>query len=230
MNPPDRTERPLRVRDPSSQRDIPEPLPIRTYRRRRATVIVGVLLLVVAFVIAVRACGGSEEPSRSPTTSTTQVSARSTTATLLTLDTQFSNLSQLVSATGLDDVLAGKGPITMLAPSDLAFPTDGPRSLEGLLADPDAAKALLSDQILEGSYTTNDLVELDGKTVRTVGGHDLEVHVVDGRPTVAGVAIAKSDIVTANGMLQVVNELPAEQSTGGNSSNDQDGSREPGSD
>ncbi|MGA2698825.1 MAG: fasciclin domain-containing protein, partial [Methanoregula sp.] len=59
-----------------------------------------------------------------------------TIAGTLAADGRFSLMAEAVRATGLDSVLAGKGPYTVCAPTDDAFRQLPEETLAALMADP----------------------------------------------------------------------------------------------
>ena len=57
----------------------------------------------------------------------------------------------MVSA-GLAETLSGKGPYTVFAPTDKAFPKVPPETLEALGNDPDALRRVLLYHVADGRY------------------------------------------------------------------------------
>lgn len=91
-------------------------------------------------------------------------------------------LAQLVKAAGMERVLAGKEPYTLLAPTDAALDKLPPGSLDGLGQPQRKAEltALLRGHILPGTILSADLTRAvesgDGKaTVATMAGEPLTI-------------------------------------------------------
>src|SRR5580765_6581383 len=56
----------------------------------------------------------------------------------------FTTLATALEAAGLVDTLKGPGPFTVFAPTDAAFAKLPPGTIDSLLADPDALRAVLT--------------------------------------------------------------------------------------
>ena len=113
----------------------------------------------------------------------------------------FATLLSAVKAAGLDETLSGKGPFTVLAPSDAAFAKLPKETIEGLLGDPEALKGVLTYHVITGELSAADLLEQGEAT--TVNG---------AKVTVAQLDVAKADIKASNGVIHVLNAVlvPAE--------------------
>jgi uncharacterized surface protein with fasciclin (FAS1) repeats len=113
----------------------------------------------------------------------------------------FATLLSAVKAAGLYDTLSGKGPFTVLAPSDAAFGKLPKEQLEDLLGDPEALKDVLTYHVIAGELSAAELLEQGEAT--TVNG---------AKVTVAQLDVAKADIKTSNGVIHVLNAvlIPAE--------------------
>jgi uncharacterized surface protein with fasciclin (FAS1) repeats len=85
-------------------------------------------------------------------------------------------LEKALDDTGLRKQLAGKGPLTLFAPSNAAFKMLGRKRSAALVADPKELKIVLLNHIVKGKYTTGDLGKLPhlGK-LKTLGGGELVV-------------------------------------------------------
>ena len=113
----------------------------------------------------------------------------------------FATLLSAVKAAGLDDTLSGKGPFTVLAPSDAAFGKLPKEQMEDLLGDPEALKDVLTYHVIAGELSAADLLEQGEAT--TVNG---------AKVTVAQLDVATADIKASNGVIHVLNAVlvPAE--------------------
>ena len=72
-----------------------------------------------------------------------QKEPRSSIAELVVASPELSTLLAAVQAAGLVDTLAGPGPFTVFAPTNLAFSKIPPETLSGLLEDKDALTSVL---------------------------------------------------------------------------------------
>jgi len=110
-------------------------------------------------------------------------------------------LKKSVHATGLDQVLSGKGPFTVFAPTDIAFGKLDKGILDNLLKPENKTKLtdLLNHHVVDGKINFKDLK--DGEKLKTVNGKDLLVHVKDGHATVNGSVILNHDVQATNGVI-----------------------------
>jgi len=176
------------------------------------------LAAVVAVVIALSAgaCSGDGSTTTTtakkstttakaaPTTAKAPVSKDFTIANLLTRDAQYATFEKVVKTAGANGELKGKGPVTLLAPSEAAFEALGAAETERLTSDKAAAAAFVDQQLLKGRLTYGDLIGKNGKTVTTVGGDKLTVVTEGTAVSVGGAPITKNDITASNGTIHVV--------------------------
>ena len=113
----------------------------------------------------------------------------------------FNTLVKAVQAAGLVDTLKGDGPFTVFAPTDAAFAKLPAGTLESLLADPDKLAQVLKYHVVPG--------KLDASAVTSM----TQLSTVQGSPLAVGdIAIAKTDIMTSNGIIHVIDEVLIPQS------------------
>ena len=123
----------------------------------------------------------------------------------------FQTLVTAVQAAGLVDTLKGDGPFTVFAPTDAAFAALPAGTLESLLADPEALRAVLTYHVLPRELSSSDLEgrrkakTVQGQRVRFEGGHGLKVD---------GANVITADILAGNGVIHVIDAvlLPAQRS------------------
>ena len=110
-------------------------------------------------------------------------------------------LKKSVHASGLDQVLSGKGPYTVFAPTDMAFAKLDKSVLENLLKPENKTKLtdLLNHHVVEGKINFKDLK--DGEKLKTVNGKQLVVHIKDGHTTIDGAIIQSHDVLATNGII-----------------------------
>ena len=132
----------------------------------------------------------------------------------LSLNEGFSTLTTALQETGLDATLQGAGTFTLFAPTDAAFAALPEGRRNALLGNPNALKAFLNELIVPERLTAGDLLERG--RVETAAGSDLGISAgSDGTLSVDGVAVVGADvgvnggIQVGNGVIQVIDELPA---------------------
>jgi len=120
---------------------------------------------------------------------------------LVNVEKNMTTLKKSVHASGLDQVLSGKGPYTVFAPTDIAFAKLDKGILDNLLKPENKTKLtdLLNHHVVEGKINFKDLK--DGEKLKTVNGKQLVVHVKDGHTTVDGAVIQSHDVVATNGII-----------------------------
>ena len=120
---------------------------------------------------------------------------------LVNVEKNMTTLKKSVHASGLDQVLSGKGPYTVFAPTDIAFAKLDNGILDNLLKPENKTKLtdLLNHHVVEGKINFKDLK--DGEKLKTVDGKQLVVHVKDGHTTVDGAIIRSHDVQATNGII-----------------------------
>jgi uncharacterized surface protein with fasciclin (FAS1) repeats len=120
----------------------------------------------------------------------------------------FKTLAAALGAADLVDTLKGKGPFTVLAPSDEAFAKLPKGTVEDLLKpeNKEKLKAILLLHVVPGSVMAADVVKL--KEAKTAGGTVIKI-TVDGDVVKVGTAkgmskVVKTDIKTDNGVIHVI--------------------------
>ena len=118
---------------------------------------------------------------------------------------QFKTLVTAVKAAGLVDTLKGEEPFTVFAPTDEAFAKIPKDKLEALLKDKKALNAVLTYHVVSGKVMAADVVKLD--SAKTVQGKSLAIVAKDGKVTINGVNVVKTDIVCKNGVIHVIDAV-----------------------
>ena len=118
---------------------------------------------------------------------------------------QFKTLVTAVKAAGLVETLRGEGPFTVFAPTDEAFKKVPKDTLDALLKDKKALTSVLTYHVVPGKVMAADVVKLD--SARTVQGKPLEIVTKDGKVTVNGANVIKTDIVCKNGVIHVIDAV-----------------------
>jgi uncharacterized surface protein with fasciclin (FAS1) repeats len=115
----------------------------------------------------------------------------------------FKTLAAALEQAGLVATLKGPGPFTVFAPTDAAFAKLPKADLDALLADKTKLTAVLTYHVVPGKVMAKDVKP--GK-VKTVQGGDLTVSTAGG-VTVDNARVIKTDIVTDNGVIHVIDTV-----------------------
>jgi transforming growth factor-beta-induced protein len=123
----------------------------------------------------------------------------------------FKTLAAALTAGDLIQTLKGKGPFTVFAPTDEAFAKLPAATLADLLKPENKAKlvSILTYHVVSGKVMAADVVKL--KSAKTVNGQSVTISVMDGKVMVDKAHVVKTDIVTSNGVIHVIDTvlLPA---------------------
>jgi len=128
------------------------------------------LSVVASVLLAVAACGGSDKPSTTPTSSSEPAASADIVDTAVAAGS-FQTLVAAVEAAGLVDTLKGDGPFTVFAPTDEAFAKLPPGTVEALLADKEKLIAVLTYHVVAGKVTSDQVVGMT--SAATVQGAEL---------------------------------------------------------
>ena len=124
----------------------------------------------------------------------------------------FNTLVAAIKAAGLVETLSGKGPFTILAPTDEAFAKLPPGTLEMLLKPENKQQLvdILSYHVVPGVAAYSDAVAKMTE-VPTVLGSPVAVKVVDGKVMLNGATVVAADVEASNGVIHVIDAvlLPA---------------------
>jgi uncharacterized surface protein with fasciclin (FAS1) repeats len=120
----------------------------------------------------------------------------------------FNTLVAAVKAAGLVETLSGKGPFTVLAPTDEAFAKLPAGTLEMLLKPENKQQLvdILTYHVVPGVAAYSDAV-VKMKEVPTVLGTPVAVKVVDGKVMLNGATVIAADVETSNGVIHVIDTV-----------------------
>jgi uncharacterized surface protein with fasciclin (FAS1) repeats len=121
---------------------------------------------------------------------------------------QFKTLAAALEAAGLIDALTGKGPFTVFAPTDEAFAKLPAGTVESLLKpeNKEKLKSILLYHVVPGNVTAKQVMKLNGRTVKTLGGGSIKVGTMHG-VTVDDARVTKTDIQASNGVIHVIDTV-----------------------
>jgi uncharacterized surface protein with fasciclin (FAS1) repeats len=119
----------------------------------------------------------------------------------------FNTLATALKAAGLVETLKGPGPFTVFAPTDEAFAKLPAGTLESLLKPENKAKlaGILTYHVVPGKVMAADVVKLT--SAKTVNGQSVKIAVKDGKVTVDGANVVKTDIAASNGVIHVIDAV-----------------------
>jgi len=120
---------------------------------------------------------------------------------------QFKTLLTAATEAGLAPVLSGKGPFTILAPTDAAFAKLPAGTVESLLKPENRAKlqTILKYHVFTGRAYSNAVVKADKLT--PLAGGDVRISVRDGKAYANDAQIVKTDIDGSNGVIHVIDSV-----------------------
>ncbi len=118
---------------------------------------------------------------------------------------KFKTLVTAVKAAGLVETLKGKGPFTVFAPTDEAFAKVPREKLAALLKDRKALTAVLTYHVVPGKVMAADAVKVD--SARTVQGQPITIASKNGRVTINGANVVRTDIICSNGVIHVIDAV-----------------------
>lgn len=134
---------------------------------------------------------------------------KATTGTIVDVaasNTSFKTLVAAVKAAELTEVLSGKGPFTVFAPTDEAFAALPPRALEALLKPENKAilKQILTYHVVPGSVTST---AIKPGQVTTVEGKPVTLSTSGDRIMVNNATVTSADIKASNGVIHVIDKV-----------------------
>jgi uncharacterized surface protein with fasciclin (FAS1) repeats len=121
----------------------------------------------------------------------------------------FKTLVAALKAAGLVDTLNGKGPFTVLAPTDEAFAKLPAGAVDGLLKDIPKLKNILLYHVVAGKAMSTDVAKM--KTVKTVQGQEVKIDAakwhLHKNIKINDANVMKADIVADNGVIHVIDKV-----------------------
>jgi uncharacterized surface protein with fasciclin (FAS1) repeats len=117
---------------------------------------------------------------------------------------QFTTFAHAVSAAGLTDEWAAKGPFTVFAPTDEAFKKLAAGGYDSLRKDLGRLKAIVNYHMVSGYFAARDLKSGE---LMTLQGSTLTAAVSSSDVRVNGARVTKSDIVATNGIVHAIDAV-----------------------
>lgn len=118
----------------------------------------------------------------------------------------FKTLTAALDAAGKTEMLQGKGPYTVFAPSDEAFAKLPAGTVEDLLKPENKMKLgkLLSYHVVEGKVMAVDVKTMMAKTAN---GVELDIKVNGDAVTVNDAKVVKADVAASNGVIHLIDTV-----------------------
>ncbi len=167
-----------------------------------------VLALVAAFPLVAVACGDDDDTPAPTAAATATMAAEAPSADIV--DTavaagSFTTLAAALEAADLIDTLKGAGPFTVFAPTDAAFAKLPAGTVEGLLADPEALRAILLYHVVSGNVPASEVVNLSEAT--TVNGATVDIMVENGMVKINDSTVTTADVAASNGTIHIIDTV-----------------------
>ena len=126
-------------------------------------------------------------------------------------DDNLSFMASLLNATDLQATLRGDGPYTVFAPQNDAFGNLSPEVFTGILIDENERTRVLSNHVVNGSYTAAELLNMTegGNTtsLTTLAGVNLTVSVNGSVLMIDNATIGGPEVNASNGVVHVIDKV-----------------------
>lgn len=131
----------------------------------------------------------------------------STIVDVVIADKNMSTMLRGVKAAELENVLNQAGPYTLFVPSEMAFGKLVQGELTDLLKPENKIKLtdILNSHVVEGKTNFKDFT--DGQKLRTIGGKELEVKIINGNVSINGSGIQGRDNDASNGVVHSLDKV-----------------------
>ncbi|ARV58493.1 fasciclin [Nostocales cyanobacterium HT-58-2] len=117
----------------------------------------------------------------------------------------FNTLVKAIEAAQLVETLKNPGPYTVFAPTDEAFAKLSQGTLDSLLQDIPTLKKILMYHVAYGDVRSDDLIQIDH--AETLEGSIVAIDSADGKVKVNDANVLKTDILTDNGVIHIINAV-----------------------
>lgn len=124
----------------------------------------------------------------------------------LSKNAEFSILAKAITAAGLADAFKGKGPYTVLAPTNDAFNKFPKETMTDLMKpeNKDNLANLLKYHVIEGKIMSEDIGKL--KTAKTLQGQEIKVDTTDG-VKINGAKLQARNNEAINGVIHAIDAV-----------------------
>ncbi|MEH2298843.1 MAG: fasciclin domain-containing protein [Nostoc sp.] len=114
----------------------------------------------------------------------------------------FNTLVKAAEAANLIEILKSPGSFTLFAPTDEAFANLPEGTLDSLLQDIPKLKKIVAYHIVSGDVRSDDLVQIN--EAATLEGSIVAIESADGKFKVNNANVLKTDILTDNGVIHII--------------------------
>lgn len=118
---------------------------------------------------------------------------------------EFKTLASLLKKAGLVGTLQGKGPFTVLAPTDAAFAKVPKSTLAALGADRAKLRSVLLYHVIAGKVPAAKVIKL--RSAKTLNGQAIRIRVAGSKVFVGDARVVKTDVAASNGVIHVINQV-----------------------
>jgi uncharacterized surface protein with fasciclin (FAS1) repeats len=115
-------------------------------------------------------------------------------------DGGFKTMLLAIKTAGMESTFKGKDPITVFAPTDIAFSSMPKEKLDSLLADKAALKKLISFHVVPSKITK---AEIDAGKVKTLEGEDVTLAITGG-VKINNIPVVGQGINSDNGVIHAL--------------------------
>ncbi|MEH1792365.1 MULTISPECIES: fasciclin domain-containing protein [unclassified Nostoc] len=117
----------------------------------------------------------------------------------------FNTLVKAATAANLIEILKSPGSFTLFAPTDEAFANLPEGTLDSLLKDIPKLQKIVAYHIVSGDVRSDDLLEIN--EAETLEGSIVAIESADGKIKVNSANILKTDILTDNGAIHIIDAV-----------------------
>ncbi|XP_061191377.1 transforming growth factor-beta-induced protein ig-h3-like [Saccostrea echinata] len=136
---------------------------------------------------------------------------------VLEVDSRFTEFVRLLKNSGLADQLQGKGPYTVLAPTNEALKEVSENDLKELESRKENLQSLIKDHIIKGHRCCSqiqrysDRFSIFTRNLRSVSGMTIAVEKSRDQLTVGSASVVECDMVGTNGVVHAINQVLQEE-------------------
>ncbi|MEH2351355.1 MAG: fasciclin domain-containing protein [Nostoc sp.] len=117
----------------------------------------------------------------------------------------FNTLVKAATSANLIEILKSPGSFTLFAPTDEAFANLPEGTLDSLLKDIPKLQKVVAYHIASGDVRSDDLLEIN--EAETLEGSIVAIESADGKIKVNSANILKTDILTDNGVIHIIDAV-----------------------
>jgi uncharacterized surface protein with fasciclin (FAS1) repeats len=103
--------------------------------------------------------------------------------------------------------LSGTSKLTVFAPTNAAFAKLPKATLQKVQSDKKLLTSILTYHVVKGAVPASKVVNLSGKSVKTLNGKSIKVRVSAGKVYVNKAQVTKTDIQASNGVIHVIDRV-----------------------